>query len=154
MTDFAPVPTEMMRAMAGLDVLQAMRDGRLPAAPIADLIGFRLVELERGRVVFEGEPGDAHLNPMGTVHGGYAATLLDSCMGCAVHSMLEAGQGYTTLELKIGYARPIMPLKGTVRAEGVVLNVGRRAGFAESKLLDAKGRMLAFGSTTCLVFPL
>ena len=154
MTSFAPIPPEALRTMAGLDVMQALLDGRLPVAPIAGLLGFRLVAAERGRVVFEGEPGAEHLNPMGIVHGGYAATVLDSCMGCAVHSTLDAGQGYTTLELKIGYARPILPGKGVIRAEGSVQSVGRRAGFAESKLLDAEGRLLAFGSTTCLVFAL
>ncbi len=154
MTSFAPVPHEALRTMAGLDLFRALLDGRLPGAPIAGLLGFRLIEVEHGRVVFEGEPDERHLNPMGTVHGGYAATLLDSCMGCAVHSTLDAGQGYTTLELKIGYARPILPGKGRVRAEGTVLNVGRRTGFAEGKLLDAEGRLLAFGSTTCLVFAL
>jgi uncharacterized protein (TIGR00369 family) len=152
MTDFAPVPPDALRSMPGLDVMQALLDGRLPRAPIAGLIGFRLVEVGRGRVVFEGEPEERHLNPLGTVHGGYAATLLDSCMGCAVHTTLDVGQGYTTLELKIGYARAIRPGQGVVRAEGTVLSSGRRAGFAEGKLLGADGKLLAFGSTTCLVF--
>ncbi len=152
MASFAAVPPETLRTMAGLDLLRALMDGLLPGAPIAGLLGFRLTMVEHGRVVFEGEPDEGHLNPLGTVHGGYAATLLDSCMGCAVHSTLDAGQGYTTLELKIGYARAILPGKGTVRAEGTVLSAGRRAGFAEGKLLAADGRLLAFGSTTCLVF--
>ncbi len=154
MASFAPVPPEILRSMAGLDLLRALLDGRLPAPPIAGLLGFSLVTIECGRVVFEGEPQAGHLNPLGTVHGGYAATLLDSCMGCAVHSTLDAGQGYTTLELKIGYARPILPGTGKVRAEGTVMSTGRRAGFAEGKLLDVDGRLLAFGSTTCLVFAL
>ena len=152
MASFATIPPETLRTMAGLDQLRALLDGRLLAPPIAGLLGFRLTTVEHGRVVFEGEPEEKHLNPLGSVHGGYAATLLDSCMGCAVHSTLDAGQGYTTLELKISYTRAILPGKGTIRAEGTVINVGRRAGFAEGKLLDAEGRLLAFGSTTCLVF--
>lgn len=149
---FGVLPPETLRAMAGLDVLRAVADGRLPGAPIAGLIGFRLVEVASGRAVFEGTPGEQHLNPMGGVHGGYAATLLDSCMGCAVHTVLAAGQGYTTLELKLSYVRGMTAQTGPVRAEGRVLNAGRRAAFAEGRLVDAAGRLMAHGTTTCMVF--
>ena len=149
---FGVLPPETLRAMAGLDVLRAVADGRLPGAPIAGLIGFRLVEVASGRAVFEGTPGEQHLNPMGGVHGGYAATLLDSCMGCAVHTALAAGQGYTTLELKLSYVRGMTAQTGPVRAEGRVLNAGRRAAFAEGRLVDAAGRLMAHGTTTCMVF--
>lgn len=149
---FGVLPPEALRDMAGLDVLRAVVEGRLPGAPIAGLIGFRLVEVAPGRAVFEGTPGERHLNPMGGVHGGYAATLLDSCMGCAVHTVLAAGQGYTTLELKLSYVRAMTAATGPVRAEGSVLNAGRRAAFAEGRLLDAAGRLMAHGTTTCMVF--
>lgn len=149
---FGVVPPETLRGMAGLDVLRAVAEGRLPGSPIAGLIGFRLVEAAPGRAVFEGTPGERHLNPMGGVHGGYAATLLDSCMGCAVHTVLAAGQSYTTLELKVSYVRGMTAATGPVRAEGSVLNAGRRAAFAEGRLLDASGRLMAHGTTTCMVF--
>lgn len=149
---FGVVPPETLRGMAGLDVLRAVAEGRLPGSPIAGLIGFRLVEAAPGRAVFEGTPGERHLNPMGGVHGGYAATLLDSCMGCAVHTVLTAGQSYTTLELKVSYVRGMTAATGPVRAEGSVLNAGRRAAFAEGRLLDASGRLMAHGTTTCMVF--
>lgn len=149
---FGVLPPEALRGMAGLDVLRAVAEGRLPGSPIAGLIGFRLVEAAPGRAVFEGTPGERHLNPMGGVHGGYAATLLDSCMGCAVHTVLAAGQSYTTLELKVSYVRGMTAATGPVRAEGSVLNAGRRAAFAEGRLLDASGRLMAHGTTTCMVF--
>lgn len=134
--------------------MQALLEGRLPRAPIAGVIGMTLLEVAPGRVVFGGEPGAQHYNPLGSVHGGYAATLLDSCMGCAVHTTLAAGQGYTTLELKVSYVRGMSASTGPVRAEGSVLNSGRRAAFAEARLLDGTGRLLAHGTTTCLIFPL
>ncbi|MCW2406837.1 uncharacterized protein (TIGR00369 family) [Sphingobium sp. B1D7B] len=138
-------------ARDGLAQLLAMRDGE-GGAPIADTLGFRLVEVDRGYVVFEGNPGRQVYNPIGTVHGGYAATLLDSACGCAVHSRLEAGQGYTTLELKISYHRAMTDATGTVRAEGRTLSFGRRAAFAEAKLLDSEGRLYASATSTLLVF--
>jgi uncharacterized protein (TIGR00369 family) len=128
-----------------------MRDGA--RAPIGDVLDFALVELERGRVVFEGRPSRAVYNPLGTVHGGYAATLLDSACGCAIHSSLTAGQGYTTLELKIAYHRALTDASGPVRAEGKVVSLGRRVGFAEARLLDAEGRLCASATSTLLVFP-
>jgi uncharacterized protein (TIGR00369 family) len=110
------------------------------------------VELEEGRVVFEGDPDERVYNPIGTVHGGYAATLLDSAVGCAVHSKLKAGQGYTTLELKVAYHRAMTSQTGPVRAEGVVVKMGARAAFAEGRLTDLEGRLYATATSTLLVF--
>jgi len=140
--------------MAGVAVLEAMARGTLPPAPIALTLGFRLVEVEVGRVVFEGQPTADHYNPHGTVHGGYAATLLDSAMGCAVHSALEAATGYTTLEIKVNYVRPITAETGLVRAEGTLLHRGRRTATSEARLMDPAGKLLAHGSCTCLLFSL
>jgi uncharacterized protein (TIGR00369 family) len=126
----------------------------LPLPPICQTLGFDPVEVEHGRVVFQGIPDQRHYNPLGTVHGGYAATLLDSCMGCAVHSLLEAGVGYTTVEFKVTLMRPLTSGMGMVRAIGTVLNRGRRTAYAEGRLVDARDRLLAHGTTTCLLFPL
>lgn len=121
--------------------------------PINETLGFELVELERGRVVFAGSPSRNVYNPIGSVHGGYAATLLDSACGCAVHSSLPAGHGYTTLELKIAYHRALTDTSGPVRAEGKVVSLGRRVGFSEARLLDAEGRLCASATSTLLIFP-
>jgi uncharacterized protein (TIGR00369 family) len=146
------VPAETAATMTGLELLTAMIDGRLPGPPIMQLIGFDLVEVDNGRAVFEGTPALKHYNPLGTVHGGYAATLLDSCMGCAVHTTLPKGTGYTTLEFKVSLVRPITADTGLVRAEGLVISSGRRVATAEGRLTDARGRLLAHATTTCLVF--
>ena len=132
---------EQVRAMAG--------EGR--RAPIGQLMSFRLIEVEEGRAVFEGQPGEEVYNPMGTVHGGYAATLLDSACGIAVHSRLAAGQAYTTLELKVSYHKAMTAETGLVRAEGKVLSFGRRVAFAEARLTDAEGRLLASATSSLLV---
>lgn len=145
------IPPHVARALSGMEFLRALMDGRLPAPPITELIGFAPSELESGRVVFEGTPDQRHYNPIGSVHGGYAATLLDSCMACAVHSMLEAGWSYTTLELKVNYIRALTAATGTVRAEGKLVHLGRRTATAEGRLTDARGRLLAHATTTCLV---
>ena len=147
-------PLDTMKAMTGLEFLSAIRDGRLPGPPIARLLGFDLVEVEHGRAVFAGVPAHDHYNPIGSVHGGYAATLLDSCMACAVQSTLPQGIGYTTLEFKVSLARAITAATGPVRAEGSILTVGRRVGSAEGRLVDGDGKLLAHGTTTCLVMPL
>ena len=146
MTD-APVDFQQ----SGLDTLRAVLDGRLPDIAMARSLNYRLVEVEEGRVVFEGQPDARFLNPMGTVHGGWAATLLDSCVACAVHSALKPGQAYTTLELKVAYHRALTPEVGLVRAEGRLLSVGRRAGFAEGKLTGPDGRLYASATSTCIV---
>lgn len=145
-------PLETMASMSGLDFLLAIKEGRLPAPPIAKLLGFDLIEVEKGRAVFSGKPGPEHYNPIGSVHGGFAATLLDSCMGCAVQSVLPKGTAYTTLEFKIGFLRPVLETTGVVLATGIVLSNGRRAGTAEGRLTDAAGKLLAHATTTCLVF--
>jgi uncharacterized protein (TIGR00369 family) len=137
-------------AMSGLDQLRAMiATDRQP--PIGRTLDFSLVEVEEGRAVFEGNPDHRVYNPIGSVHGGYAATLLDSACGIAVHSKLAPGQGYTTLELKISYVRGMTVETGVVRAEGIVISMGRRVAFAEAKLTDATGRILATATSTLLV---
>ena len=146
------VPAEVAATMSGLELLQGMIAGRFPGPPIMQLIGFRLAEVESGRAVFESVPEFKHYNPLGTVHGGYAATLLDSCMGCAVHSTLPKGVGYTTLEFKVSLIRALTIDTGPVRAEGKTISSGRRVATAEGRLTDARGRLLAHATTTCLVF--
>ena len=147
-----PLPSaEAARVQSGLDFLRAIATGDLPPPPIAQLLGFRLAEVEKGRVVFTCEPGEHHYNPIGTVHGGLAATLCDSAMGCAVHSTLPAGTGYTTLEIKVNLVRALTAATGPVRCIGTVLHVGRRTAAAEGRLVDARDTLLAHGSTTCLI---
>jgi uncharacterized protein (TIGR00369 family) len=150
MNAFAPE----VSALSGLEQLRAIFDPSRPerAPGIGKTLGFTMVELEEGRVVFGGKPDESVYNPMGTVHGGYAATLLDSAVGCAVHSVLKAGQGYTTLELKVAYHRPMTKETGPVRAEGKVIQAGRRAAFAEGRLTDLEGRLYATATSTLLVF--
>ncbi len=137
--------------LSGLEQLRALVAAGTPP-PIGATMGFTLVEIAEGLAVFAGNPDRSVYNPIGSVHGGYAATLLDSACGCAVHSRLSAAQGYTTLELKIAYHRPLSDSSGPVRAEGRVLSFGRRAAFAEGKLFDAQGRLCASASSTLLVF--
>jgi uncharacterized protein (TIGR00369 family) len=142
------------QARSGLQELRAVFDATYPdrAPGIGATMGFSMVELEEGRVVFEGDPDERVYNPIGTVHGGYAATLLDSAVGCAVHSKLKAGQAYTTLELKVAYHRAMTKDTGPVRAEGVVVKMGARAAFAEGRLTDLDGRLYATATSTLLVF--
>jgi uncharacterized protein (TIGR00369 family) len=148
------VPLAELKRLSGVELLTGMMAGRYPGPPIALTLDFRLTEVERGRAVFQGTPTFAVYNPIGSVHGGYMATLLDSCMGCAVHSLLEPGQGYTSLEIKINFTRALTDKTGLVTATGRVLTSGRRAATAEGHLTDAQGRILAHGTTTCLVFDL
>ncbi|MBS0471328.1 MAG: PaaI family thioesterase [Proteobacteria bacterium] len=136
----------------GLDEIRALRDGVSDYRGIAHTLDFKPVEVESGFVVFEGHPTRSVYNPIGSVHGGYAATLLDSAMGCAVHTMMKPGQGYTTLELKVAYHRAMSDESGPVRAEGKVISLGRRAAFAEGRLVDRNGKLCATATTTCLVF--
>jgi uncharacterized protein (TIGR00369 family) len=138
--------------LSGLEYIQAIFAGELPPPPIAELIGFRLVEVAEGSAVFEMEPGPQHYNPIGSVHGGIALTLLDSAMGCAVHTTLERGVGYTTLEVKTNFVRPITADTGLIRCEGAVVHRGARIATAEGKLSDPGGKLLAHGTTTCLIF--
>ena len=138
--------------LSGLDQIRAIFAGETGYEGIVKTLDLRPVSAEEGFVVFEGSPTQAVYNPMGSVHGGYAATLLDTVMGCAVHSWLKAGQGYTTLELKIAYHRALSDASAPVRAEGRLVSIGRRAAFAEGKLLDKDGNLCATGTTTCLLF--
>jgi len=147
-------PLDQVKHLSGLEFLQGILEGRFPPPLIGAALKFELVEVEHGRAVFEGTPEFGFYNPIGVVHGGYAATLLDSCMGCAVHAGLPAGQAYTTLEFKINFVRAITDQTGRVRAEGRVLHPGNRAATAEGNLYDVRGKLLAHGTTTCLVFPI
>jgi len=149
---YGTVSAEQRKEMSGLEFVQGLADGTLPLNTIAQTLGYDVTEAESGRVVIIAEPRDIHLNPAGTVHGGFSATLLDSCMGLAVQSMLEKGMGSTTVEFKISLLRPITMDTGEIRAEGVVLTTGRRVGTAEGRITDRNGRLLAHGTTTCLVF--
>jgi uncharacterized protein (TIGR00369 family) len=149
---YGTVSAELRNTMSGLEFVQGLADGTLPLNTIARTLGYDVAEAEMGRVVVTAAPGDAHLNPAGTVHGGFSATLLDSCMGLAIQSTLEKGFGQTTLEFKISLVRPITPETGPIRAEGVVLHRGRRVGTADGRITDGKGKLLAHGTTTCLIF--
>ncbi|HYI47818.1 MAG TPA: PaaI family thioesterase [Allosphingosinicella sp.] len=142
---------EEMEGLSGLDMLRAMIAGDLPAAPIAEALGFRLTEVEKGRALFEGVPGPHLFNPLGSVHGGYALTLIDSACGCAVHSELDAGIGYTTVETKVNFTRAIDPAGGPVACEGRVVSRGRQIATAEAYLRSAEGKLLAHGTSTLII---
>ena len=140
-----------INSLTGLEILEAMVAGRAPRPPMSDTMGFRLVEIERGRAVFEGAPGPHLLYPLGAVHGGFALALIDSACGCAVHSELDAGVGYTTVETKVNFTRPIDPAGGPVRCEGRVLSRGRQIATAEAYLRSAEGKLLAHGTSTLII---
>ena len=150
--NYGTVSAATQKEMSGLEFVQGLASGALPLNTIARTLGYDVTEAAHGRVVIVAEPNDTLLNPAGTVHGGFSATLLDSCMGLAVQSTLEKGIGQTTLEFKISLMRPITAETGTLKAEGVVLSRGRRIGTAEGKITDRTGRLLAHGTTTCLIF--
>lgn len=150
--NYGTVSIDRQKAMTGLEFVTGLVDGTLPLNTIAEVLAYDITEVASGRVVIMCEPDGTHLNPAGTVHGGLAATLLDSCMGLAIRSTLGKGVGSTTLEFKISFVRPIMPETGVIKAEGVVLNCGRRIGTADGRITDQKGRLLAHGTTTCLIF--
>jgi uncharacterized protein (TIGR00369 family) len=141
---------EDFRTMSGLDLLRAMLAGALPAPPISQTLGMYLVEVEKGRAVFEGAPGPHLLNPLGSVHGGFALTLIDSATGCSVHTELDAGVGYTTVETKANFVRPV-PAEGRVRCEGRVLSRGRQIATAEATLTGPDGKLLAHGTSTLII---
>ena len=149
-----PIPFDVIKAMRGIDLLQAMIDGKLPPPPISKALDFRISEVSPGFAVFTCTPKMMHYNPIGSVHGGYAATLLDSACGIAVHSQLGPGRGHTTLELKVSYLRGLTDKSGQVRAVGRVTSIGRRAAFAEATLHDASGRLCATATSTLLLFDL
>ena len=149
---YGTVSPDQRKTMTGLEFVQGLADGTLPLNTIARTLGYDVTEAVSGRVVVTAEPSGIHLNPAGTVHGGFAATLLDSCMGLAVQTTLEKGLSQTTLEFKISLLRPITPETGTIKAEGIVLSRGRRVGTAEGRITDGAGRLLAHATTTCLIF--
>jgi uncharacterized protein (TIGR00369 family) len=152
--EYGVTPIETMASMPGLDFVRAIFARQLPEPPIMQTVEPFDCTAEPGVVVIHSIPGFRHYNPIGSVHGGYAAILLDSAMGLAVHSTLPAGTGYTTLEFKISFIKGMSKDSGTVRTEGRTLSVGRRAATAEARITDAKGRLLAHATTTCLVFEL
>jgi uncharacterized protein (TIGR00369 family) len=149
---YGTVSADEQKEMSGLEFVQGLADGTLPLNMIARTLGYDITEAESGRVVVTAEPKDIHLNPAGTVHGGLAATMLDSCMGLAIQSTLERGLSSTTLEFKISFVRLITPETGPIKAEGTVISRGRRVGTAEGRVTDSKGRLLVHGTTTCLIF--
>lgn len=145
---------EQLKSCSGMEFLQRIWDGQLPSVPIGETLDFVPVEGEPGRIVFQGTPGPKHYNPLGSVHGGYFCTLLDSAVGCAVHSMLPQGVGYTTLELKVNLIRALTAKTGPVRAEGKIIQVGSQVGIAEGRIIDVDGKIYAHATTTCLIFKL
>jgi uncharacterized protein (TIGR00369 family) len=148
-----PLPGfELGRTMSGLDYLRAMAAGKLPQPPVAKLLGFGIGSIERGRVTFEADAAEYHYNPIGTVHGGVICTLLDSAMGCAVHSLLEPGHAYTTLELKVNFLRAVTVKTGHLRCTGTIVHSGSRVALADAKLTDDAGTLYAHGTSTCMIF--
>lgn len=151
---FGVVPREQAAASSGLDFMQAVLDGGLPSPPFAQTADVWPTVLEKGRVVFEGRPSARFYNPMGMVHGGWLAMLLDTVMGCAVHTSLAAGQAYTTLEMSTTFVKAVLEKTGVVRAEGVLLHRGSRVASAEGKIYDGSGTLLAHGTESCLIMSL
>ncbi|HEY4957390.1 MAG TPA: PaaI family thioesterase [Caldimonas sp.] len=149
---FGLATREQAAGKSGLQLFQAMIAGALPAPPICKTLDFILVEAEFGRIVFQGRPGFAHYNPMGSVHGGWFATLLDSALGCAVQSILPAGKAYTTAELKVNIVRPLSDKVPFVRAEAKIIHGGNRMATADARLTGADGKLYAHGSATCFIF--
>lgn len=140
-----------LRTLTGLEFLQAIQRGELPPPPFAQLIDARIAVAEQGRVVFSFTPAEYHYNPIGVVHGGMAATILDSCMSCCIQTLLPAGVAYTTVELKVNFVRPLLLTTGEVRAEGRVIHQGRTVATAEGRVTDAAGKLYAHGTTTCMI---
>ncbi len=145
---------EQLAGKSGLEMMQAMLRGEIPYAQIAKTLDFALLQVDAGRAMFQGTPGTTHLNPLGTIHGGWFATLLDSALGCAVHTMMPAGRAYTTAELSVNLVRALTPKVTRVRAEGRVIHCGRQLATAEGRLVGPDGTLYAHATTTCLVFEL
>ncbi|WP_219219740.1 PaaI family thioesterase [Variovorax boronicumulans] len=145
---------EEIEGKSGLEIMQAMIDGEIPYAAIAKTLDFTVLSVQAGVAVFQGTPMARHLNPLGTIHGGWVATLLDSALGCAVHTMLPAGRSYTTAELGVNYVKGVTPKVQRVRAEGRVIHCGRQLATAEARLVGPDGTLYAHATTTCLVFEL
>jgi uncharacterized protein (TIGR00369 family) len=148
----APRPTLQTASLTGLQILQAIFDGELPPPPMGETLDFLPIRMSHGQAVFQGRPKRQHYNPLGTVHGGWFATLLDSAVGCAIHTTLPAGRGYTTLELKVNLVRALTDAVPLVRAEGSVIHVGRQTGTAEGRIVGPDGKLYAHATTTCLLF--
>jgi uncharacterized protein (TIGR00369 family) len=154
LTSAGVTPLADLRARSGVEFFEAIGSGRLPTPPISHTLDIWPIEWDAGRMVFQGIPAIAHYNPLGSVHGGWIAAMLDSAVGCAVHSTLPAGKGYTTLELKVSYVRAVTADSGALRAEGKVIHVGGQVATAEGRLYDASGKLYAHATTTCLIFSL
>ena len=150
---YGVVSPEVMKSYDGLGFLKAIVDGTLPNPPMSEVLGFHLIEVENGRAVFEGLPEYRHYNPIGTVHGGFVATLLDSALGCAIFSTLAKGDAWTTLELKLNLVRPLTKDSGPVRAQGHIIHRGRTVATAHGDLKDGAGKLYAHATTTCMIFP-
>ena len=148
------IPASAMREMTGLDFIDGLRTGSVPPPPIFTLMNMKLVSVSSGRAVIECEPDESHYNPLGAVQGGYACTVLDAAAGCAVHTTLPAGTGYTSLEIKVSYLRALSTTSGPLTAIGRVIKPGKRVAFAEAQLTDGEGRVVATASSTLLVFPI
>jgi len=148
------IPLDDLAEQSGLELLRRLVAGDYPAPTIAERLNFGLVEVDEGRAVFKGQPSDRHLNPLGGVHGGWAAAIMDSALGCCIHTLLDKGEAYTTAEMKLNYTRPITPQTGVVTCEGKVVHKGRTLAVSEARLVDGQGRLLAFGTETCAIFPL
>lgn len=141
-------------SLDGLSYMRMLASGEIPAPPISETLGFSLVKVEKGYALFEGEPQEFHYNPIGVVHGGLAATLLDSALGCCIHTTLEQGIAYTTLQLNVNLIRAITLKTGLLQCEGKVIHSGRQMATAEATVKDANGKLYAHGTTTCLIFPI
>lgn len=152
--DFTTLDRETLKSLSGLELFQRIMNGEAPNAPFLDLIGARIDEVEKGRVVYKSTPGPQHYNPMGVAHGGYASTLLDSAMGCAIHTVCEPGTGNLTLELKVNLVRAITSDVGELTVEGSILHQGRRIATADGRIVDANGKLYAHGNTTCMIVPI
>lgn len=148
------LPLDVVARDGGLKALQDLLAGVHPAPPMAATLKFGLGEVEEGRVVFKGWPTEEHLNPLGTVHGGWAATVMDSALGCAVMTMLKPGEAYTTVEFKVNLVRPLLPGMGEVICEGKLVHRGRTIATSEAWLRDVNGKLLAHGTETCAIFPI
>lgn len=148
------IPLDLVALEGGLSVMQGILDGRLPGAAMAKTLNFWLTAVEEGRIVFSGVPTVEHLNPLGTIHGGWAATIMDSSLACAVMTTLAPGEGYTTVEFKLNLTRPVLPDRGELACEGRVVHRGRTIATSEAYLRDSSGKLLAHGTETCAIFPI
>ena len=149
--NFGVVERELALRESGKAFLLKLLDGSHPAPPFSEVCDVWPVEIERGRIVFEASPSASFYNPMGTIHGGWISTILDSAMGCAVHSMLKPGQAYTTAEMKVNFVRPLLERTGKVRCEGKIIHCGARLATSEGRLHDLAGNLIAHGSETCMI---